>query len=255
MERRQLIGFSLATLLPAPQFAGAQPASPNLKAFTENLPPLNFSTTDSSGGASGFSVELLRMMAAEAGLSLEFQVLPWVRAIRTASEANNSILFSLARLPEREAQYLWVGPISERRIAIYRLKKRDDIRFTGLENLRGLRVGVVRESASAKSLLARGLTPETGLEWGSDDASNLRKLLAGRMDLMVMLDWAAAWNLRQHNLHFDTLFEVGVLDNKLAYWYGLHPNSDPSIAARLQGALDKIKREGRYAVLRSRYFD
>ena len=255
MERRQLIGLSLAALMPVAELARAQRPPPQLLGFTENLPPLNFAPTAAPGDAGGFSVDLLRMMAAEAGLSLDIQVQPWIRAMRSAGEANNTILFSLARLPEREPLFQWVGPISERRIAIYRLRQRAEIRFSGLENLGGLRLGVVRESASAKNLLAFGLTPETGLEWAIDDASNLRKLLAGRMDLLVMLDWAAAWYLRQHKLPFNTLSEVGVLDSKLSYWYGLHLNFDASITLRLQAALDKIKRDGRYALLRARYFD
>jgi polar amino acid transport system substrate-binding protein len=255
VKRRELVSVTMALMLPASMPAHAQTASPNLQGFTENLPPLNFTATGGSGGAAGFSVELLRLMASEAGLSLDIQVQPWIRAMRSAGEANNTVLFSLARLPERESQYQWVGPISERRIVIYRLSKRSDIRFSGLEQLQGLRLGAVRESASAKHLLALGLKPEVDLEWASDDASNLRKLLAGRMDLLVMLDWAAAWHLRQHKLSFASLTDVAVLDSSLSYWYGLHPHIDPSIKRRLQAALDLLKRDGRYAALRLRYFD
>ncbi|MCV2370087.1 substrate-binding periplasmic protein [Roseateles oligotrophus] len=263
MKRRELmsvamamaLALALALMVSASQLARAQTSTPDLQGFTENLPPLNFTATGSSGEAAGFGVELLRLMAREAGLSLDIQVQPWIRAMRSAGEANNTVLFSLARLPEREPQFQWVGPISERRIVIYRLSKRSDIRFTGLEQLQGLRLGVVRESASAKHLLALGLKPEVDLEWGSDDASNLRKLLAGRMDLLVMLDWAAAWHLRQHKLPFSSLTEVAVLDASLSYWYGLHLQIEPSVKRRLQTALDHIKRDGRYAALRLRYFD
>jgi polar amino acid transport system substrate-binding protein len=223
-----------------------------LQGFTENLPPLNFAA---AGGPAGFSVDLLRMMASVAGLSLDIQVQPWIRAMRSASEAKNSVLFSLARLPEREPLYQWVGPISERRIMVYRLSRRADIRFAGFDQLQGLRIGVVRESAAAKRLLALGLKPEVEIEWALDDAGNLRKLLAGRMDLLVMLDWAAAWNLNQHKLPFASLTEVAELDTELSYWYGLHPDSDSAIKLRLQAALDRLKRDGRYASLRAKYFD
>lgn len=254
MRRREWLSVALASGLTGAGSAQAQALAvgPDLQAFTENLPPLSYSA---NAGATGFSVELLRLMASEAGLSLDIQVQPWIRAMRSAGEATNTVLFSLARLPERESLYQWVGPISERRIVIYRLSKRGDIRFTELTQLQGLRLGVVRESASAKQLLALGLKPEVDLEWASDDASNLRKLLAGRMDLLVVLDWAAAWNLRQHKLPFASLTEVATLDSSLSYWYGLHPNIDAAIKQRLQAALDRLKRNGRYAALRMRYFD
>jgi polar amino acid transport system substrate-binding protein len=250
MKWRELASLALAALLAAAGCCHAQ--VPALQGFTENLPPLNYA---GPAGAGGFSVELLRLMAGEAGLSLDIQVQPWIRAVRSAAEVNNTVLFSLARLPERESQYQWVGPISERRIVIYRLARRGDIRFGGLDHLNGLRIGVVRESASAKRLLAQGLAPEADIEWALDDASNLRKLLAGRMDLLVMLDWAAAWHLREHKLPFASLTELAALDTSLSYWFGLHPNTDPATRQRLQAALDRLKRDGRYAKLRTRYFD
>ncbi|MBT9494079.1 MAG: transporter substrate-binding domain-containing protein [Paucibacter sp.] len=257
MKRRELAGMAVAALL-APVQAQAQVPVPALQGYTENLPPLNYA---GAAGTSGFSVELLRLMAGEVGLSLDIQVQPWIRAMRSAGEASNTVLFSLARLPEREALFQWVGPISERRIVIYRLKRRADIRFPGLEQLQGLqglhglRIGAVRESAAAKRLLALGLLPEVDIEWALDDASNLRKLLAGRMDLLVMLDWAAAWHLREHKLPFASVTEVAALDTSVSYWFGLHPHGDPAIRLRLQAALDRLKRDGRYAKLRTRYFD
>ena len=164
MKRRELASWVVAAALVAPGCGHAQ--TPSLQGFTENLPPLNYA--GGPAGADGFSVELLRLMAGEAGLSLDIQVQPWIRAMRSASEANNTVLFSLARLPEREALFQWVGPISERRIVIYRLKRRSDIRFSSLEQLNGLhglRIGAVRESATAKRLLALGLLPEVNIRY------------------------------------------------------------------------------------------
>lgn len=261
LTRRELNGLFVGALLPAVSAAqaaaaGASSASsataPVLRGLTENLPPLNYS---GEAGPAGFSVDLLRLMAREARVKLDVEVQPWVRAVRVAAEMRDSVLFSLARLPEREAQYQWVGPISERRIVIYRLSQRRDLVFTGLKQLQGSRLGVVRESASSKQLLALGLKPEEEIEWAQDDASNLRKLLASRMDYLVILDWAAAWHLRQHKLPYSSLTQVYELDTRLAYWYGLHPNGDPLIRQRLQAALDTLKRDGRYAKLRRQYFE
>ncbi len=253
LTRRELNGLFLASAVPAlPPVRASSANSPLLRGLTENLAPLNYL---GEAGPAGFSVELLRGMAREAQLRLEIEVQPWVRAVRAAAEMRDSVLFSLARLPERESQYQWVGPISERRILIYRLSKRSELNFTGLNQLQGSRLGVVRESAAGKQLLALGLKPDEEMEWAQDDASNLRKLLASRMEYLVMLDWAAAWQLRQHKLPYSALTPVFELDTRLAYWYGLHPNADPLIRQRLQAALDTLKRDGRYAKLRRQYFE
>ncbi|WP_428503338.1 substrate-binding periplasmic protein [Roseateles sp.] len=225
----------------------------SLQAFTEHLPPLNFQ--DEGGRAAGFSTELLQLMAAKARTQVDIQVQPWPRAVQAAGALPNSILYSLTRLPERESKYRWVGPISERRIMLYSLSKRRDIQpLKDLRDLRDLKVGVVRESAAARLLQAEGLRPGEELELALDDGSNLRKLLASRMDLIVLLDWAAAWHLKQLRLDYSTLRPVLELDSRHSYWYGLHLDSDERVVQTLQTALDQLRSEGRYARLRQRYF-
>ena len=249
VKRRACLALTaLAGLCPT-AFA-AQPAR-LLLGFTENLPPLNYLD---GADPQGFSVELLRMVAATAGLPLELQVLPWQRAVQQAEAEPASVLFSLTRTPEREAQFQWVGPIAQRRILIYRLASRGDLGLNRVEDRGGARSGVVRESATDRQLQAAGLKPGVELEQGLDDATNLRKLLAGRMEFVTLLDWAAAWNLRQLRLPYETLQVALEHDTTKAYWYGLRPDADPALVKRLQAALDTIRRDGRYDRLRQRYF-
>ncbi|WP_082938860.1 ABC transporter substrate-binding protein [Mitsuaria sp. 7] len=260
-ERRLCCLLLAAGLLPgAVPAAMAVPAararvgqgSAELVAFTENLPPLNYAE---GSEARGFSTELLTLMAAEAGVPVRVQVLPWQRSVQEAARRTDSVLFSLTRTPERETQYRWVGPISPRRILVYRLSHRTEVRPTSLKQLNGWRLGASRDSAAAKQLIADGLRPETELELGLDDATNLRKLLAGRMDLIVLLDWAAAWHLRELKLPYATLTPVLPMDVDKSYWYGLPLDGDPAVARRLQAALDRLRRDGRYERLRQHYFD
>lgn len=218
---------------------------------TENLPPLNYLD---DGHPQGFSVELLRMMASQSGIRLELQVLPWQRAMQVAEASSHSALFSLTRTPEREAQFQWVGPIAQRRILLYKLASRTDLALSQLGELGGSRIGVVRDSAADRALQAAGLRPGIELEHGLDDATNVRKLLAGRMEYVTLLDWAAAWNLRQLQLPYGTLQAVMEQDVSKSYWYGLRPDADSALVRRLQAALDAIRRDGRYERLRQRYF-
>ena len=226
MNRRSCL--ALPALLAAPLSFAA--AADSVLGVTENLPPLNYL----DGDAQGFSVDLLRMMAASAGLRLELQVLPWPRAVQVAETQPASVLFSLTRTPEREAQFQWVGPIAPRRVLIYRLAKRSDLSLPQLSELGERRIGVVRDSAADRLLQAAGLKPGIELEHGLDDATNVRKLLASRMEFVVLLDWAAAWAMRQHRLDYATLQPVMELDVARSYWYGLRPDADPALVKRLR---------------------
>jgi len=242
--------LALPALL-GPRLLLAGPDEAVLVGITENLPPLNYQDDQ---GAQGFSVELLRLMAAQAGVKLVLQVLPWQRAQQAAEAEARSVLFSLTRTPERETLYQWVGPIAQRRILIYRLASRSDLTLTQLSELGPARIGVVRDSAADRQLQAAGLRPGLHLEQGLDDATNVRKLLAGRMEYVALLDWAAAWNLRQLQLPYGTLQPVMEQDGARSYFYGLRTDADPALVKRLQAALDTLKRDGRYERLRQRYF-
>lgn len=222
-----------------------------LLGITENLAPLNYLD---EGDPQGFSVELLRLMTAQAGIRLRLQVLPWPRAVQLAEASPHGVLFSLTRTPEREARFQWVGPIAQRRILLYRLASRTDLTMSQLDELGSARIGVARDSAADRELQAAGLKPGQQLEQGLDDATNVRKLLAGRMEYVALLDWAAAWNLRQLRLPYGTLQAVMEQDVSRAYWYGLRLDADPALVHRLQAALDALRQDGRYDKLRQRYF-
>jgi polar amino acid transport system substrate-binding protein len=174
--------------------------------------------------------------------------------VQQAEARPGSALFSLTRTPEREAQFQWVGPIAQRRVLVYRLASRPDLKLAQLPELGCARIGVVRDSAADRQLQAAGLRPGVQLEQGLDDATNVRKLLAGRMEFVTLLDWAAAWAMRQLQLPYATLQPVMALDVAKSYWYGLHHEAEPALVRRLQAELDAIKRDGRYDKLRQRYF-
>jgi polar amino acid transport system substrate-binding protein len=247
VKRRSCL--ALPTLLATPLCVAA--ADGGLLGVTENLPPLNYLD---DGVAQGFAVELLRLMAAQAGMRLDLQVLPWQRAQQVAEAHVHSALFSLTRTPEREARFRWVGPIAQRRILLYKLASRADLALNQLSELGSARIGVVRDSAADRALQAAGLRPGIELEQGLDDATNVRKLLAGRMDYVALLDWAAAWNLRQMQLPYGTLQTVMEQDVSKSYWYGLRRDAHPALVRRLQAALDALRRDGRYERLRQHYF-
>jgi polar amino acid transport system substrate-binding protein len=251
MQRRRVMALG-ASLSLGPTLGWANTTQDAvLKAFTENLPPLNYAE---GREAKGFSTELLRMMGQQAGIPITIEVLPWVRAMQQVQERPDAILFSLTRTPEREAQFKWVGPISPRRIVLFKLAARQDLGVPNLQRLAGAKIGVVRESAAARQMQNDGLDPGQELELALDDTNNLRKLLAGRMEYMAMLDWAAAWQLQQMDLPYATLQAVLDYDVDKSYWFGLNPRSDDNLVRRLQAALDNLRRDGRYERLRQRYF-
>jgi polar amino acid transport system substrate-binding protein len=251
-NRHLFRAFFLAVLLHcnAPVALAATPPAVQLKAVTEALPPLNY---ELNGQVVGFSSELLDMLALEAGITVQKQLLPWARAYRMALDDADTILYSLVRTPERETLFQWVGPISPRKIVLYRMATRKELAVTHLDEVRAYKVGVVRESAAAKALINKGFTVDKKLELALDDATNMRKFKAGRFDFLVSLDWAAAYNTQQNEMAPADLAAVLVLDEQSEYWFGVSLRTDPLIVRRLNEALVKVRRDGRLKALTRRH--
>lgn len=245
MLRRRLF-LALATALSLP----AEGARAPLQAFGHALPPLSF---DQEGKPAGLAVELLQKMAELAAMDLSLALQPRLRAEKSFVEAPGSLLFPLARLPERENRYRWVGPVLPRRVGIYSLSTRTDIRFRSLQQLDGLRLGATAGTATLEQLVAEGLKPGKELEVSPSYDASVRKLLAGRMDLLVIGDLNAYWQLRQLQEPPERIKEVAVLDASADYCFGLHLDAEPAQAEALQKALEQLRRNGTLERLRRSY--
>lgn len=241
---RQCLPYLFALLLQTPAFAAG------INAYTEELPPLNF---QQDGRVGGYASELLAAMADKAGIRLNLQLLPWARAYALVQHTPASLLYSTVRTPEREKLFRWVGPISPRRIYLYRLEKRSDIQLHTAAQLKQLRIATMFDSASQKRLQQLGLRLGEGLDSDHSDASSLGKLQLGRVDLAAMLDWAMSWQLQQAGIPAQQVRPVALLDGRGQYWYALNLQTPAETVRRLQTALNGLVKTGYAARLRQKY--
>lgn len=243
-------GLTLALVAPLPAFAATALRAETQRALAtaEELPPLSFWV---DGTPRGIAVELLEMTCRLAGYELRMRMLPARRA--EAQDHDGSLRFPVTRLPQLESRYRWLGPIAPRRIRAYRLTSRSDILATSMVRLGKLRLGIVRESAVARRLLGREAETPLKIEWAHDEATNFRKLIAGRMDVLLMDEIAALWFARRDGIAREALTPLFTLESEFAYWYALSPNSAEALVARLQNAFDSLERDGVGRQVRERY--
>lgn len=242
----RLIKILLLALLPLAQPANAS----DLAAYTEELPPLNFQDGAQVGG---FATELLQLVAQQAGYRVDIQLQPWARAYRTVMEGPDRLIYSITRTPEREPLFYWVGPISPRQIKLYRLSSRNDIQIADEQDLLRYSHGAMFESAAAKKLAGLGLQPGKGLDLGASDEVTLKKLMLGRTDMVAMLDWAMAWQLKEQHIDPRRVRPVWLLDGSSQYWFALNRDTPLHKVKRLQAALNQISTDGRLQKLRQKY--
>lgn len=113
---RGVCSLLLACLLnlAASGIAGAATASPegtDITLVTAHLLPFSIQ----EGRQQGFMVELVREIERRLGTNRPVRFLPWPRAYRDALLSPNHVVFPLARIPEREADFDWairVAPLT-----------------------------------------------------------------------------------------------------------------------------------------------
>ena len=226
-----------------------------LRALTEEWPPFNFKTP---AGASGVAADMVRSLLDSAGLAAQPEFLPWNRAYQLAQHTPNVLIFTLTRTPEREAQFEWVLKVSDRAMSLYRLKSRPEIKVTDLESAKEYRVGTgPKADTSTQFLLRSGFVSGQNLEplqTETADQSNLRKLVAGRIDLMVSHPLTIEFTAQLIGIDSRLVERVLTLPEKDAgYWIALSKKSDPGLLVRLRAAAERLEKDGGLEKIRRRY--
>jgi polar amino acid transport system substrate-binding protein len=189
-----------ATPLPptatVPPTQEAAAASDEILLVTGEFPPLTSESLENGG----LSVEIVRMVFAEMGRPVRFEFYPWERAEAMVASGEAWGAFPYVPTEERRTRYLVSDPISYGRTMLFYYGDRlAGTEYTELSDLQPFRMGV--------SLGYWYITPfqEAGLnlDEANDDVANLRKLQAGRIDLVPVYEVIGRW-LIQNNFPDDT---------------------------------------------------
>jgi polar amino acid transport system substrate-binding protein len=180
---KHFIAGSLTVLL-ASLSAMAEPAG--FRVVTEDAPPLTYQQDGQWQGPGQPFVEKLMQAA---NLPYVHRVYPWARSYALAQHSPNVLIYALARTPEREAQFHWIGELLSMRIRLYAMAGRKPLQIVSLEQARQLRIGVVNKDVRLDWLHANGFTdlgPATagGLDLSDNSDENMLKLRRGLVDVV-----------------------------------------------------------------------
>ncbi|WP_339331045.1 ABC transporter substrate-binding protein [Aeromonas hydrophila] len=215
----------------------------SIQAVTEELPPYNY--RDGNGQVTGLSVDMLHRMLEVSGVTLDskgIQLLPWARAYQMAQYDPNTVIFSMIRLPEREALFHWVGPIGPRVTWMYRLAARDDVVGRQLTDLVPWRIAVVRDSALAIELAEKGLN----LVLVHDEDDKFRMLLRGRADVAPAMQMGAAYHIETLGHRYSEFVPMFQFQETMLFYFAFSRNTDEATIKLLQQAFNQMRNDGSY---------
>jgi polar amino acid transport system substrate-binding protein len=232
--------ISAATLLSGAAQADDSPAY-SIVLLTENFPPYNMAADGKNfaqeANIRGIAAEVVRETFKRAGIGYSMTLrFPWERIYKLALENPGYGVFVTARLPEREKRFKWVGPIGPDDWVL--LARADSpIELSSLEAARPYRIGAYKGDAIAVELARQGMKPVTVLS----DKDNARKLVDGQLDLWATGDPAGRYLARQEGI---TGLKTVLRFHSAELFLALNKDTPDAVVARLQGALDQLRKEG-----------
>jgi polar amino acid transport system substrate-binding protein len=250
MFKRLLLVLASASLLLVSGVHAEESPATDLVLLTENFPPYNMAKNGKNfaqdENINGIAVDIVREMfkRAEVTYSLTLRF-PWERIYKLALEKPGYGVFVMARLPDREKLFKWVGPIGPDDWIM--LAKADSkINLESLEQARKYKIGAYKGDAIAETLAKQGLNPIVVLR----DQDNAKKLVSGQIDLWATGDPAGRYLARQEGVNgLKTVLRF----NSAELYLALNKDVPDEVVAKLQAALDQLRKEGMVDEIMARY--
>lgn len=241
---RAALAFLLCCVLPAGTGSGALAADkPSLRVLVvENAPPMSF--RDETGHLTGFSVEIARAVCSEMRVSCVFDAVKQGALLPLMSQGKADIAAAgLLETPERRSRILFAGPYY-RSISLW-------VARAGVSpGQAGVRVAVVGGSAQEAYGQKQGW-PTVAVATHGELAA---PLISGEAQA-VLVPMITAINLQKNSAFrqldlVTTVFQAPELSGDASF--GISPYR-PDLQKEINAALVRIKRNGTYDRINSRF--
>jgi polar amino acid transport system substrate-binding protein len=221
---------------------GQQPASAieTFTYYTEQFPPCNY---QENGATKGIAVDLLTEITDRLGSKVtadQVHIVPWTEAYQAALTGEKTVLFSAARLPERESSFKWAGPIFTDSYALF-TRWDNDVAIENAGDLNGYKIGVITDSAAITKLTEAGVD-ESQLVYFTNASAIIEQLTSGDIDFWCHAQVVARTLTEQitgNYYSFKNAFQLSSYD----YYYAFSKDIPDSTVNAFQQTIDALKQE------------
>jgi len=222
-----------------------------LKILTEDLPPYQIVSEDA---ITGLSTEIVQATLAQTSYTYNIAAYPWSMAYNRAKHENNTCIYSIARIPQRESLFKWIGHIASRSISLYSHKD-SQVSVTTLEEAKKYNIAVIRNDVSHHYLLSKGFIENKNLYVTDNDKALLKFLnLPNRnIDLIVFNDLLLKSRVKSkaQRLQYKNVFQFKNL--MLNFYLACSLNTEKHITDNLTKAMTKLDNLDVFSKIREKW--
>jgi len=232
-------------------FAATATGAERLYIFTEKYPPYNDTVSGKAfahdaDGITGICSDMVKAALARVDYDYAMKMRAWSYAYNWVQDRENHGLFCTARTDEREDQFQWVGPLAPIKWTLFAAPN-SDISLNSLEEAKDLTIAGYKGDVMSDYLIDKGFNVITAV---SGDV-NTRRLSLGQADLWVTDGLVGPLVAKEE--HGITGLRPVLVFRETPMYLAFSNNTDPSIIADLQRALDEAREAGELEKIENRY--
>ncbi|MCF8358714.1 MAG: transporter substrate-binding domain-containing protein [Prolixibacteraceae bacterium] len=208
--------------------------------ITENYPPYNYYEGDHFHG---LATELLVEIWNNMGVNLtneDIVLMDWDDGYNKTLSEENTVLFSTAKIPERENLFKWVGPITVINESII-ARAGSGITISTEADLANHSIGVVKDYSNISLLNERGIQTSELTEVANAEQL-YTKLTNGEVDCIAFSETTGNIIINALGYSPGDFVSVYTLSSTEIY-YAFNINTDNKVIEAYQTTLEKLKEE------------
>lgn len=222
-----------------------------LNIVTEHLAPYQIVNKNS---VTGLSTEIIEATLKESQYAYKITSYPWALSYNRAKQEKNTCIYSLAKIPQREPLFKWVGHIVSSSISLYSLKD-NQIVVPNIEEAKKYHIAVIRDDVTHHFLLSKGFIENKNLYVVNNYDALLRflDLPARNIDLVVLNDDLLNNRVKDSNeaIKYKSVFHFKELT--LNFYFACSLNTDKHIVDNLKNSMELLEQRGVFSAIRDNW--
>jgi len=216
---------------------------------TEDFPPFNYKKENLM---TGISTEVVQVVMQKLGMKAEIRMYPWARAYKMALKQKNILIYSINRIEERENLFKWIGIVAPFKVYLYKLKEREGIHISSMNDLKKYRIGGLRQDARTQFLMQHGIQVK---EFNTNEQVIKHLCCRKTIDIIAHDEAAFIYKIKEMNIDpaiFKQAYYLQEFSSELYMAFSLR--TDDVLVDKFRQALEIIKKDGTYNRIMKKYF-
>ena len=211
-----------------------------LTIFADSWPPYNFKKDNK---VVGISTELIEAALQKSEIKYKIAIRPFKRALITVQKRPNTMLFTVARIPQREDLYSWIGPLHPRRVYLFKLKNRTDIEINNVDDIKKYYTGVLLGGSIEHFFISHGFHDKS-YYLVSNSEQLLKMLFKKRIDLIPGDPLDLAYQMNTLGYKFSELEIAYLLSEEGGYYMVANKKAPANLIEKIQKSLEEVLATG-----------